>query len=49
MVVLYYVDGYSEEDIATVLNMTMYAVKRDKMMGVLRLATRFKISSFLTD
>ncbi len=48
-VVLYYVSGYSEEDIATELNMTMYAVKRDKMMGILRLATRFKISSFLTD
>ena len=49
IVVLYYVTGYSEDDIATELNMTMYAVKRDKMMGILRLATRFKISSFLTD
>lgn len=49
VVILYYVKGYSEEDIAAEFDMTMYAVKRDKMMGVLRLATRFKISSFLTD
>lgn len=47
--VLYYVSGYSEEDISTKFDMTMYAVKRDKMMGILRLATRFKIGSFLTD
>ena len=49
VVILYYVKGYSEEDIAAEFHMTMYAVKRDKMMGVLRLATRFKIGSFLTD
>lgn len=47
--VLYHVSGYSEEDISTKFDMTMYAVKRDKMMGILRLATRFKIGSFLTD
>ena len=49
IVILYYVKGYSEEDIASEFDMTMYAVKRDKMMGILRLATRFKLSSFLTD
>lgn len=49
VVVLYYVSGYSEEDISAKFDMTMYAVKRDKMMGILRLATRFKIGSFLTD
>ena len=49
VVILYYVKGYSEEDIAAEHNMTMYAVKRDKMMGVLRLASRFKMSCFLTD
>ena len=45
----YYVDGYSEEDIANKFEMTMYAVKRDKMMGILRLSSRFKLKSFLTD
>ena len=49
VVILYYVKGYSEEDIAAEHNMTMYAVKREKMMGVLRLASRFKMSCFLTD
>ncbi|RLL17991.1 hypothetical protein [Acinetobacter chengduensis] len=49
VVTRYYVDAYTEEDIASKFNMTMYAVKRDKMMGILRLATRFKIKSYLTD
>ncbi|WP_288399150.1 hypothetical protein, partial [uncultured Acinetobacter sp.] len=48
-VILYYVDGKPEEDIASILGMTMYAVKRDKMLGVLRIASRFKIPSYLTD
>ncbi len=48
-VILYYIDGKPEEDIASILGMTMYAVKRDKMLGVLRIASRFKIPSYLTD
>lgn len=49
VVTMYYIEGRPEEDIAQKLDTSMYAVKRDKMMGVLRLATRFKISSYLTD
>ncbi|MHA3063104.1 antiterminator Q family protein [Acinetobacter sp. ANC 4641] len=49
VVTMYYIEGRPEVDIAHKLDTSMYAVKRDKMMGVLRLATRFKISSYLTD
>ncbi|WP_336938918.1 hypothetical protein [Acinetobacter modestus] len=49
VVILYYVDAFSEEDISEALDISMYAVKRDKMMGILRIATRFKIPSYLTD
>ncbi len=47
--ILYYVEGYSEEDISKRFDVTMYSVKRDKMMGILRIASRFKIDCFLTD
>jgi len=47
--ILYYVEAYSEEDISKHFDMTMYSVKRDKMMGILRIASRFKIDCFLTD
>ena len=49
VVVMYFIQGLSEEDISTKLDMTMYSVKRDKMMGVLRIASRFKMRSYLTD
>lgn len=49
VVILYYVEAYSEEDISKEFGVTMYSVKRDKMMGILRIATRFKIDCFLTD
>lgn len=49
VVVMYFVDGAPEETIARKLDMTMYAVKRDKTMGIIRLATRFKMRSYLTD
>lgn len=49
VVVKYYVDAYSEEDIADCFEMTMYAVKRDKLLGTVRIATRFKLRSLLTD
>lgn len=45
----YYVDGYSEDDISDCFEMSMYAVQRDKMLGTLRIATRFKLRSLLTD
>ncbi|RZG47027.1 hypothetical protein EXU28_07515 [Acinetobacter wuhouensis] len=49
VVIKYYVDGFSEEDIAESYDMSMYAVQRDKMLGTIRIATRFKLRSFLTD
>lgn len=49
VVIKYYVDAYSEEDIADCFGMTMYAVKRDKLLGTVRIATRFKMRSLLTE
>ncbi|WP_173911064.1 antiterminator Q family protein [Acinetobacter sp. Marseille-Q1618] len=49
IVIKYYVDGYSEEDIAERFEMSMYAVKRDKLLGTVRIATRFKMRSLLTE
>lgn len=45
----YYVDGYSEEDITDCYEMSMYVVKRDKLLGTVRIATRFKLRSLLTE
>ena len=46
---MYYVAGLPEEYVAEKWDITMYTVKRDKMAGILRLATRFKLRSFLTE
>ncbi len=49
VMVKYYVDAYSEEDIAEHYDMSLYAVQRDKMMGTVRVATRFKLRCRLID
>lgn len=49
IVKLYYVEAFPEEEISKKEGISMYAVKRDKMMGILRIASRFKIPSYLTD
>ena len=49
VVVKYYVDAYSEEDIADRYEMSMYAVKRDKLLGTVRIATRLKLRCLLID
>ncbi len=47
VVIAHYVDAYIEEDIAKHHGVTGYSVKRDKVLGLVRLATRFKFRSYL--
>ncbi|MCU4389918.1 hypothetical protein KTH73_04145 [Acinetobacter courvalinii] len=49
VVVKYYVDAFSEEDAAEHFKMSMYGIKRDKLLGTVRIATRFKLRSLLID
>ena len=44
----YHVNFYSEEQIAQFYHLSRFAVTRDKMLGLVRIATRFKLDSRLT-
>lgn len=46
-VIAYYVDGLHEDVIASRFNTSEYAVQRDKLLGIVRLATKFRINSLL--
>lgn len=46
--VMFYVEFKSEERIAEKLDISDFSVKRDKMLGVVRLSTRFKLKSRIT-
>lgn len=49
VVIAHYVDAYTEEDIAKRNNVTAYSVKRDKVLGLVRIATRLKFRSYLME
>ena len=44
----YHVNAYSEEQIAGFYDLSRFAVTRDKMLGLVRVATRFKLNSHIT-
>lgn len=44
----YHVNAYSEEQIAKFYDLSRFAVTRDRTLGLVRVATRFKISSHIT-
>ncbi|PPC02502.1 hypothetical protein SOI71_05410 [Acinetobacter pittii] len=46
-VVIYHVDFKKEDEIAKKLGVSEYSVQRDKMLGLVRIASRFKIPSRL--
>ncbi len=46
-VIIFYVDFKNEKEIARKLGVSEYAVQRDKMLGLVRIASRFKIKSKL--
>lgn len=46
-VIIFHVDFKNEKEIARKLGVSEYAVQRDKMLGLVRIASRFKIKSKL--
>lgn len=47
-VILFYVDFQTEEIIAKKRGVSEYSIARDKMLGLVRISTRFKLRSRLT-
>lgn len=45
IVIMFYVEFKSEKDIAVKLGISEYAVTRDKMLGMVRLATKYQFRS----
>lgn len=47
VVIMYFVEFRQEDKIAQILNVSEYVVKRDKLLGIVRIATKYNLHSIL--